>query len=196
MSRASFKLLLRAFSGAAGIAASYSLADAALVGAGVSAAGASIAFAGLMLARDERGPQVNGLEYLAIFSQPSGGARRESAPALDARRVAAAEIDMSPTGSIATDAQDSAAPDDGYHLVSGRPDLAWLRKGLTIRAVRPGDNIAGLGTIGSIIQRGGEWLLLDEAGGPLIVSDRSDGGKHPSGASRFSKGLIFDQGAR
>jgi hypothetical protein len=103
---------------------------------------------------------------------------------------------MAPTGSIASAAQDSLAQDDGHHLVSGRPDLAWLRKGLTIRAARPGDMIAGLGTIGSIVQRGGEWVLLDESGAPLIAGERSDDGKHQSGASRVSKSLIFDQGAR
>jgi hypothetical protein len=198
MSGARFALLLRAISGAAAMTAPCSLVDAALVGAGITAAGASVAFAGLMFAEDRHGPRVNGLEYLAIFSQPSGAPKREAAPAPDenARREAAREIDMSPTGSIANAEHGATAPDDGFHLVAARRDLAWLRNGQTIRAVRPGDIVAGLGTVGSIVQREGEWALLDESGAPLIAGEKPGGAERKSGAGRFSKSLIFDNGAR
>jgi hypothetical protein len=176
-------------------AASVSITDAALVSAGVAAAGGSIAFAGLMLAGGGGQPRINGLEYLAIFAQPNGSPRPDPVSAAlfePAPRVAEQAIDASPTGSINRAETIAPLSDDGFHIVGGRSDLIWMRRGQTITAVRPGDFVAGLGLVGSIARRGGSWVLLDPAGAPLPVNGAA-GASRPGPPSRLSKSLIFDQ---
>ena len=177
-------------------ASAWSLADAALVGAGVGAAGASAAFAGLMVAQDARPTRVNGLEYLAIFAQPNGARRRPDvsapAPPEPVRQLAASQIDDAPTGSIGAARSPGSPPDSAFHLVAGRRDLAWVRQGATIRAVRPGDSIPGLGSVGAIVRRGESWVLLDPAGAVLLGANAGDDAGAQFQARRFSKSLIFD----
>ena len=49
-----------------------SLGDIALVGSGVAMAASSVVFAGYMLTRGDHGPEVNGMQYLAVFGKPNG----------------------------------------------------------------------------------------------------------------------------
>jgi len=175
-------------------AASASIADIALVGAGVAAASASLAFAILMMAAEGGAPRVNGLEYLAIFAQPNGAAKPESAGMMaetrQGVRFADQRIDPLPTGSINKGGAIAPIRDDGFHIIGGRSDLVWIRRGQTISAVRPGDIIDGLGRVGSIVRRGGNWVLLDSSGVTLPANGASAfAGDAPS---RLSRSLIFD----
>ena len=56
--------------------ATKSLGDIALVGSGVAMAASSVVFAGYMFTRADHGPQVNGMQYLAVFGRPSGSSHR------------------------------------------------------------------------------------------------------------------------
>ena len=184
-----------ALAGIAASASAWSLADATLVGAGLGAAGASVAFAGFMVAQDTRPTRVNGLEYLAIFAQPNGARRpaEGSPPSSEpVRQLATSQIDDAPTGSIGSARFPGSPPDNAFHLVSGRRDLVWVRQGSTIRAVRPGDSLPGLGPVGAIVRRGESWALLDVGGAVLLGPNADDDAGAPSPVKRFSKSLIFD----
>ena len=176
------------------LASSHTIGDVLLVGAGVATAGASAVFAGLMVKRADGRAHINGIEYLAIFSRPNGVTPpptvAQAPPAEPERRAAVAEIDMTPTGSIGKAERVAPMPDDGFHIIGGRQDFVWMRRGQIIRAVRPGDVVAGLGYVGSIEQRRGGWALLDASGALLLANDAA--AKSGERANRSSKGLIFN----
>lgn len=160
------------------------LIDIALVSTGVAAAVGSAGFAGYMLVQGDHPPQVNGMQYLAIFAQPSSGPKRpapgsSSPPAPAAPQVAQAPaIDTAPLGAIDA-SQRRAAPE--YELVAAARDHAWVRSGARILSVRPGDTIPDLGKVSEIAWREGQWILIGEDGKPILDDD---------GRARVSKPLI------
>jgi hypothetical protein len=167
------------------------IVDAGLVGAGVMAAVGSAAFAGFMLMQGDHTPRVNGMEYLAIFGQPSGGSKNfaPAAPGPAPSEVASAPaapsataIDPAPLGAIEP-APKSAAPD--YELVAAGFDHAWVRSGARILSVKPGDTIPDLGRVGAIAWNEGHWTLIGEDGKPLLAEGTA------SGKAVFAKPLIF-----
>jgi len=168
------KKSLAAIAGAVSGAAAARGADLALLAASLVTAAGAVAFAGYMTMSGTRGPLINGMEYLAIFAQPSHAGR---------------DVDMTPVGSIARDAKDHV---DGYALVGADLRFAWLREGNRIFAVRPGDDVPRLGHVGAIEQREGRWVLLDEKGATLIVGALVD--LAPSACGRFDKRMIFAAG--
>lgn len=158
--------------------------DAVLVGSAVAAAAGSVVFAGLMLMQGDHPPNVNGLEYLAIFAKPHSAAKPVDQPTPNS---AAVSLDMSPVGAITTNDNGKAR---GYVVVAAQLDFAWVREGSRIFSVRPGDEVPGLGHINAIVSRGGRWLLIGEAGAPLLAS-----GGPELAASRpapFARRMIFD----
>ena len=85
------------------------LDDVALFAAGATMAIAAVVFAYAMLTQNDPRPHINGMQYLAIFSQPRGaprpvGTAAPSAP--ESTRVAANGLDQTPTGAIGRDAPD------------------------------------------------------------------------------------------
>lgn len=167
--------------------AAIKLVDAALVGSSVATAFGSVVFAGAMLMQGDHAPSVNGVEYLAIFAQPKGVARSPQ-DGHSPQVVASAGIDFTPLGAIAPAGSNEKG---GYELVSAQSTLAWVRAGSRILAVKPGDELPGLGTVRTIAWDSGRWTLLGDNGAPLL---RSGG---PSTAGRngapppFSRQLIF-----
>ena len=167
------------------------LVDAAIVGTGVFAAVGSAAFAGFMLMQGDHKPQVNGMEYLAIFAQPKGGANSraadpEPAPAAEetpaAPEVAAAPpaaVDPAPLGAI--DPCRRTAPPD-FELVAAGVDHAWVRSGARILSVKPGDTIPDIGKVSAIAWLDGHWTLIGDDGRPLLAS---------SSKAPLAKPLIF-----
>ena len=146
--------------------------DFALIGGSLATAAGAVGFAGYMTMVGAREPYINGVKYLAIFAQPSHGVKRP------------ANIDMTPLGAIAPDVK-------GYSLVGARPTYAWLRSGDHIFAVKPGDDVKGLGRVQTIEQRDGRWALIDKYGAVLIASAIAD--PDPStGAGKFNKPMIFN----
>ena len=157
--------------------------DVALIGSALAAAAGSAMFAGLMLMRSDSTPDVNGLEYLAIFAKPHSVAKPAEPPA---PRAASAGIDMTPVGAIA---RGDDAKASRYAMVAAQSDFAWVRDGSRIFAVRPGDELPGLGHVDAIVSRGGRWLLIGNAGAPLL----SSGGLELAGSPRaaFERRMIF-----
>jgi hypothetical protein len=153
--------------------------DLSLIGACVATATGTVAFAGYMMMRGDHTPLINGMQYLAIYAQPS-----HPRHVADAQRPEA--VDMAPVGALSRDGQDRTS---GYQLVGAEPRFAWLRQGDHIFAVHPGDEVARLGKIASIEQRDGRWTLVDEKGATLIASALVD----PTGSAggRFGKPMIF-----
>ena len=168
--------------------------DVALVGTGVVAAVGSAAFAGFMLMQGDHKPNINGMEYLAIFAQPSAGAKFPSpgAPATpgSASTVVASApapppspaIDTAPLGAIEP-ASRSAPPE--YELVAAGFDHAWVRSGARIISVKPGDTLPELGRVSAIAWNEGRWTLLGEDGKPLLAEGTA------TGKAVFAKPLIF-----
>ncbi len=155
--------------------------DLALIAATIAVAVAAVAFAAYMTWSQRREPLINGLQYLAIFAQPSRSGRAEPG----------AKLDMAPLGAIGREAKESVA---GYALVGAQPRFAWLREGNRIFAVRPGDDVPRLGHVAAIESRDGRWALTDENGATLIVGSISE--LAPTQGARFSKRLIFGDDPR
>jgi hypothetical protein len=187
------------------------LVDVALVGSSLVAAVGAVVFAVSMLVEGDHRPKVNGLQYLAIFAQPHGTpkpspAAPAPAPALPRPISGAGPIDMTPFGSIGPVAPSrarndpapagsigAAAPTDaaGYALVAAHDDLAWLRQGMRIFAVRPGDEIPGVGRVEQIAQRGGHWTLVGGDGKTLLTGGALGAGDASSARSPFARPMIF-----
>jgi hypothetical protein len=171
-----------------------------LIGAGLTSAAASVVFAAAMVSRGDHQPLVNGMQYLAIFAQPSGRTAPSAPTATtkfatlgaspgSARTDAGASIDFNPTGSIPRVVAEEPAQSDPYRLVAVEPGMAWLRNGAEMRVVKPGDVAPGLGRIAAIVKRDGRWALVGDSGVALLVADPP-----PSVApaeDRFARGMIF-----
>jgi hypothetical protein len=156
--------------------------DLALIGGSIATATSAVALAGYMMTRSEHTPLVNGVQYLAIFAQPSHPHIAGGVPGPD-------DIDMNPLGAIPHDGKDRAA---GYQLVGAQQRFAWIRQGARIFAVHPGDDLPSLGRVGAIELRDGRWTLVDEKGGTLLVSALAE--VAPSAGGRFDKRMIFGAG--
>jgi hypothetical protein len=187
--------------------------DFALVGAGAAMAVGSIVFAGAMLLDDNHAPRINGMQYLAIFAKPRGSpppALAQARPAAAAPRVAAAALDMAPTGAIAHGpvgpldmaptgaiargpAGESAAAEP-YRIVAIEPGMAWLSNDSEIRVVKPGDVVPTLGRVGSIERRDGRWALVDESGATLLATDKPIAGALGDADGPFARRMIFGDG--
>ena len=146
--------------------------DFALIGGCLATTAGVVGFACYMTMSGEHPPLINGMQYLAIYAQPSHPHR--------------AGLDMNPLGSIPSDAKSSVS---GYQIVGAEAHFAWLREGDHIFAVRPGDDVPRLGKIGGVEQRDGRWTLLDEKGTVLLVSALVD--LPSSTGGRFDKRMIF-----
>ncbi|THD49324.1 MAG: hypothetical protein E7774_01395 [Bradyrhizobium sp.] len=163
---------------AASRAVKRSAIDVALISAGLASAAASVVFAAAMVSRGDHAPLVNGMKYLAIFSQPRLHALPSSAPTVVAGGQTAPAtgadgkaIDFDPTGSIFRVAGDDASQSDPYHLVAVEPGMAWLRNSAEMRVVKPGDIAPGLGRVAAIVKRDGRWTLIDDSGTSLLTAD-------------------------
>ena len=185
------------------------LVDVALIGSSLVAAAGAVVFAGSMLVEGDHRPRVNGLQYLAIFAQPHGAAKSVPAPPAPAQPVpipAAGPVDMTPFGSINPVAPSHASIDPSpagsigaaaptgaasFALVSAHADLAWLRQGTRIFAVRPGDEIPSVGRVKEIAQRQGRWALLGADGGALLTGGAAEESEASSTRSPFARPMIF-----
>lgn len=188
------------------------LDDVALFGVGATMAIGAAVFAYAMLTQTDGKPHINGMEYLAIFSQPRHAPRVAAPPtpaevaanALDRTPTGAiarpadnpsggAAVDQSPTGAISPRAGDApAAPT--YRIIAAEPGMAWLNDGAQIRALKPGDVAPGLPRIGAITRRDGRWALLDESGVVLLMSDQSEERGPGSRSDPFARRMIFSSG--
>ena len=175
------KTLAGLLGGAAGFAAGRA-ADLALIGVGVATAAGAVGFAGYMMLAGDHEPHINGMEYLAIFAQPS----HRATP--DAQKADDVKIDVSPVGGIPHGINDSVG---GYRLVGAQPQYAWLRDGNRIFSVRPGDEVPRLGRVAGIVERDGRWTLVDNKGAALIVSRQPELSSSVGG--RFDKRMIFGE---
>ena len=97
------KKTFAALIGAAAGFASARAADLALVGAGLATATGAVGFAGYMILAGDHEPHINGMEYLAIFAQPSRHPTREDDKSDDGK------VDVSPVGSIPHEVKDNVA---------------------------------------------------------------------------------------
>jgi hypothetical protein len=158
------------------------IVDLALVGGGLATATGAVALAGYMMTRGEHAPIVNGVQYLAIFAQPSHPHRDDDA-------AAPVGVDTNPIGAISHNGKDQVA---GYQMVGAQQSFAWIREGARIFAVHPGDDVPSLGRVGAIEMRDGRWTLMDEKGGTLLVSALAE--VAPSAGGRFDKRMIFGAG--
>ena len=162
-------------------AATQRLLDFALIGGLVCTAAGAVAFAGYETLINDHTPKVNGLQYLAIFAQPSHGGY--VAGKSDAERT-----DDRPVGAIRREVKDNVA---GYWLVGAQRQFAWLREGNRIFSVHPGEEVPRLGRIAGIEQRDGRWTLVDDKGAELIVSSVAELPEAESAGGRFDKRMIF-----
>jgi len=162
--------------------ASARVADLALICGSVVTATGAVALAGYMITRSEHSPLINGVQYLAIFAQPSHPHRVDGAPG-------PADIDMNPVGAISHDGKDQISR---YQLVGAQEHFAWIREGARIFAVHPGDDVPRLGRVAGIELHDGRWTLVDEKGGTLLVSALAE--VAPSARGRFDKRMIFGAG--
>jgi hypothetical protein len=158
------------------------LGDIALMSGLVATAGGAVTFAGYMTMRGGQTPLINGMQYLAIFAQPSRPAHEGDSPPT-------AKLDMNPVGAIPRDAKIEAG---GYALVGAQSSYAWLRAGNRIFAVRPGDDVPRLGHVAAIAQRDGRWALVDDKGATLIAGALAE--IAPAEGARFDKRMIFGNG--
>jgi hypothetical protein len=172
------KKALAAASGAAAGFVAGRLVDLALMGGLVFTAAGAVGFAGYETMVSDHRPQINGMQYLAIFAQPSHH--------LASPDGAKAPLDMDPVGALPRAAPVEA---NGYSLVGAQSRFAWLREGNRIFAVNPGDDVPRLGRVASIEPREGRWALIGPKGDVLIVGAPVDIGE-PS-AGRFDKRMIF-----
>ncbi len=169
------------------------LIDAALIGAGLLTAVGSVAFAGLMLTRGNDEPLVYGMQYLAIFAQPSGGSPSAPPNPAPSETAEATEppVDRAPVGAIEptpkrADAAASKTPANDFELVAVGRGNAWVRSGARILSIHPGDTIPDLGKVKEIVWRDGHWTLIGENGLPMLA-ERPD-------AKAASKPLIVGNG--
>ena len=72
-------------------------------------------------------------------------------------------------------------------IVAAEADRVWLKIDGAIHTAAPGDNVAGLGRIGTIVARNGGWVLLDDKGAELLSV-----AKGANGASLFTRRRIFE----
>jgi hypothetical protein len=153
--------------------------------AGTALAGLSMAFAIYMFAYGAGKTRINGMEHLAIFAQPRGpgGVVGGLIPPPDA----SPQVDLAATGSLAASAGKAALNARPVEIVAAQADRVWLRIDGAIRAAAPGDSVAGLGRIGSIVARDGGWVLLDDKGAKLLAV-----AKGANGASLFTRKKIFE----
>ena len=168
-----------AAAGAVAGAAAGRLVDLALMGGLIATAAGAVGFAGYETMFSDHMPHINGLQYLAIFAQPS-----HHPPALAQNGKGA--IDMAPTGALSHPAPQEAA---GYALVGAQGRFAWLREGNRIFAVYPGDDVARLGHVVSIETREGRWTLVGRNGETLLAGAPVDLGEGAVG--RFDKKMTF-----
>jgi hypothetical protein len=176
--------------------------DRALVGSGVAMAFCSVVFAGYMITDADRQPYFPGLEYLAIFSQPSRG-RPVQVAAHPAPMLARLErqddngVDQTPTGSIGrasrAEPPDAAGlPPPRYRIVSSNGEAAWLESELGFRQIKPGEVLSGFGRVLAIEQRNGRWALIADNGSILQLSESSgQPSEDESPDRRFARPLIF-----
>jgi hypothetical protein len=188
--------LWRSKAAAAQAVTHHSIVDASLVSLGVAAAAGSMTFAAYMLAQDAHAPMVHDMQYLALFAQPrrspaSANARSEPAPASELAPSRFANVDMTPTGSIDSSGGDVSGPRT-WRIVGGRADVVYLGSNDSIRAVRVGDTVDGLGEVASIAWRDGSWRLLD-ASGRSLLAQAADASEPDAGAARFSRRMIFNR---
>ena len=179
---------LAALTGALAGYASTRLADLALVGGSLATAVGAVGFAGYMTLAGNHETHVNGMEYLAIFAQPSHPAHHE-----DAERPS---LDMAPTGALPRaepPAREIKEQAGGYALVGAQSSFAWLREGNRIFAVRPGEDVPRLGRVAAIRQVEGRWTLLDDKGDTLLAGGVIELAA-PSPERRFDKRMIFGGG--
>lgn len=130
--------------------------DTALATSGFATAFAAVGFAGYMTFSNVQTPYINGMQYLAIFAQPSHPGREASTES---------RLDMTPVGNV-TPVEKTQV--NGYTLIGAGRTYAWLRMDARILAVRVGDNVPNLGHIAAIEGRGQGWVLLNEEGEVLI----------------------------
>ena len=166
--------------------------DLALIGSGVATAAAAVAFAGAMLLQGDHAPNVNGLQYLAVFSQPSKTLRRPDEPTPPSTAVAAAPepqatVDMAPVGAISA----KPLPHPFYELISAGMDRAWVRDGDRIFAVHIGDNVPNLGKIEDIVWTDGHWALIGANHAPLLASGEAAAPKKNGAAAFQQKKMIL-----
>ena len=173
---------------AAAVMAGARMTDIVLVGLGLTTAAGSATFAGVMLMRVDNAPSVNGLEYLSIFAKPNGSSRVVAEAKAPSTPKVDTNIDWSPVGSVAPP-RPTANPD--YALVGVRGDLAWVRRGTQILALRPGDELPGLGRVSAIVKRGGRWVVSAAGGTALLSMDAASADPIASAAPSFSRAMIF-----
>jgi len=153
---------------------------------GMALASTSAAFAIYMLAYGAGKTRINGMEHLAIFAQPrgpGGAVRGPTPPSADG----APAVDLAATGSLAASAGKAALGARPIEIVGAEADRVWLKIDGAIRTAAPGDIVAGLGRIGSIVARNGGWVLLDDKGAELLSVTRG-----ANGASLFTRRRIFE----
>jgi hypothetical protein len=153
---------------------------------GMALASLSTAFAMYMLAYGAGKTRINGMEHLAIFAQPRGPGGAVRDPITQPRDVSA-PVDMAATGSLAGSARQAAMEVRPVEIVAAQADRVWLKIDGGIHMAAPGDGVAGLGRIGSIVARDGGWVLLDDKGVDLLSV-----AKDSNGASLFTRRRIFE----
>jgi hypothetical protein len=159
--------------------------EIAIRAVGSALAGVSIAFAVYMLAYGGGKTRINGLEHLAIFAQPRGAA--SGAPPAEGSVPPTAAVDMATTGSFAASVSKLAPDPRPVEIVAARADRVWLRVDGALRSAVPGDNVPGVGRIGTIVPRDGGWALLDDQGATLLAVR-----KGANAAALFARKKIFE----
>jgi hypothetical protein len=165
----------------------------ALIGSGVATATAAVAFAGVMLMQGDHAPNINGMQYLAVFAQPSKALRPTEpatplSTAVAAAREPQATVDMAPVGAISA----RPMPHPDYELISAGMDRAWVRDGDRIFAVHIGDNVPNLGKIEDIVWTDGHWALIGANKVTLLASGEAAAPKKNGGRTFQQKKMIFD----
>ncbi len=155
----------------ASAAISSRIGELALIGSGVATATAAVAFAGVMLMQGNHAPNINGMQYLAVFAQPSKTLRPTEpatplSTAVAAAREPQATVDMAPVGAISA----RPMPHPDYEFISAGMDRAWVRDGDRIFAVHIGDNVPNLGKIEDIVWTDGHWALIGANKVTLLAS--------------------------
>jgi len=124
--------------------------------AGVTLASGSVLFAAHMLSSSEVEPSITGIQHLAIYARPAVTAQ------LRAQRLRP-NIDYTPIGSTQSLEQQSSLT--GYQLVEATPGSALIRipEGRVVR-ILSGARLPGIGEIRAVELRGGEWVVVTQAG--------------------------------
>lgn len=176
----------------ASAAISSRIGDLALIGSGVATATAAVTFAGVMLMQGDHAPNINGMQYLAVFAQPSK-ALRPGDPATPLSTAAAAAhepqatVDMEPVGAISA----RPMPHPNYELISAGMDRAWVRDGDRIFAVHIGDDVPNLGKIEDIVWTDGHWALIGADKVALLASGEAAAPKKNGAGGLHQKKMIF-----